>query len=222
MCILPSSLTRGRSCALDYSSFPPVSVCGTVLSSLALDSISRHHDYIRFASTFSPLAHASAREVHLTASLDTLTLGRELPFSRRTSPHASCPRNWKKYRTLDRFPIDYAFPPRLRGRLTRGRLPLPRKPWVFGGRGSHPSFRYLCLHSLLIVLQSPSQVLLLRLYQCSPTNHYLCNESGISVPCLAPIHCLRKNARPVSCYALFQGMAASKPTSWLSVHLHFI
>ena len=33
-----------------------MSVCGTVPESLALDSISRHHDYTRFASTFSPLA----------------------------------------------------------------------------------------------------------------------------------------------------------------------
>ena len=56
VCILPSSLTRVLSCALDYSSFLPVSVSGTVLISLALDSISRHLDYIRFASTFSPLA----------------------------------------------------------------------------------------------------------------------------------------------------------------------
>ena len=200
---MPSSLTRGRSCALDYSSFPPVSVCGTVLSSLALDSISRHHDYLRFASTFSPLAHASAREVHLTASLDTLTLGRELPFSRRTSPHASCPRNWKKYRTIDRFPIDYAFPPRLRGRLTRGRLPLPRKPWVFGGRGSHPSFRYLCLHSLFRFLQDPSRVSLHGPAECSPTSHTLLYEFRASVSCLAPLHCLRRDARPVSCYALF-------------------
>ena len=56
MCILPSSLTRDRSCALDYSSFLPVSVCGTVLNILALDSISWHLDYFHFASTFSPLA----------------------------------------------------------------------------------------------------------------------------------------------------------------------
>ena len=54
--MLPSSLTRDRSCALDFSSFLPVSVSGTVLISLALDSISWHLDYIRFASTFSPLA----------------------------------------------------------------------------------------------------------------------------------------------------------------------
>ena len=58
VCILPSSLTRDRSCALDFSSFLPVSVSGTVLTSLALDSISRHHGYVRFASTFSPLARA--------------------------------------------------------------------------------------------------------------------------------------------------------------------
>ena len=56
VCILPSSLTRGRSCALDYSSHIRVSVYGTVFFSLALDSISRHPDYVRFASTFSPLA----------------------------------------------------------------------------------------------------------------------------------------------------------------------
>ena len=56
VCILPSSLTRGRSCALDYSSFLPVSVSGTVPISLALDSISWHLEYARFASTFSPLA----------------------------------------------------------------------------------------------------------------------------------------------------------------------
>jgi hypothetical protein len=54
--ILPSSLTRGRSSALDYSSFLPVSVSGTVFSSLALNSISRHLDYVRFALDFPPLA----------------------------------------------------------------------------------------------------------------------------------------------------------------------
>ena len=47
-------------------------------------------------------------------------------------------------------------------------------------------------------------------------------ESAASVPCLAPLHCLRAPARPVSCYALFQGMAASEPTSWLSVQAHLI
>ena len=52
--------------------------------------------------------------------------------------------------------------------------------------------------------------------------HTLSMESRASVPRLAPLHCLRGGARPVSCYALFQGMAASEPTSWLSAHPHLI
>ena len=47
-------------------------------------------------------------------------------------------------------------------------------------------------------------------------------DPAASAPCLAPLHCLRAPARPVSCYALFQGMAASGPTSWLSAQAHLI
>ena len=32
----------------------------------------------------------------------------------------------------------------------------------------------------------------------------------------SPVYCRRPSTRPVSCYALFEGVAASKPTSWLS------
>ena len=44
-------------------------------------------------------------------------------------------------------PIDYAFRPRLRGRLTLLRLALSRNPWTFGDRVSHPVYRYSCQHS---------------------------------------------------------------------------
>lgn len=40
--------------------------------------------------------------------------------------------------------------------------------------------------------------------------------------CLIPDYYPRKDPRPVSCYALFEWMAASKPTSWLSVQLHIL
>ncbi len=79
---------------------------------------------------------------------------------------------------MNQFPIDYAFRPRLRGRLTLGRLPLPRKPWAFGGRGSHPSFRYLYLHSLFRYLQRPSQVHLHRHPECSSTINKLIQSFG--------------------------------------------
>ena len=51
-----------------------------------------------------------------------------------------------KYGNINPFPISYAFQPRLRGRLTLGRLPLPRKPWVYGERVFHPFYRYSCQH----------------------------------------------------------------------------
>ena len=52
-----------------------------------------------------------------------------------------------KYRIINPFPISYAFQPRLRGRLTPGRLPLPGKPWVYGERVFHPFYRYSCQHN---------------------------------------------------------------------------
>ena len=53
-------------------------------------------------------------------------------------------------------PIDYAFRPRLRGRLTLRRLALRRNPWSFGERVSHPLYRYSCQHSHFRYLQSRS------------------------------------------------------------------
>ena len=51
------------------------------------------------------------------------------------------------------IPIDYAFRPRLRGRLTLLRLTLSRKPWDFGDSDSHTVCRYSCQHSRFRYLQ---------------------------------------------------------------------
>ena len=50
-------------------------------------------------------------------------------------------------RNINLVPIDYAFRPRLRGRLTLLRLTLSRNPWTFGDRVSHSVYRYSCQHS---------------------------------------------------------------------------
>ncbi len=42
--------------------------------------------------------------------------------------------------------IGYALRPRLRSRLTLGGRTWPRNPRIYGGRDSHPPFRYSCLH----------------------------------------------------------------------------
>lgn len=66
-------------------------------------------------------------------------------------------------------PIDYACPPRLRGRLTLLRLTLSRNPWSFGERVSHPLYRYSCQHSHFRYLQEPSRVSLHQLTERSAT-----------------------------------------------------
>ena len=69
-------------------------------------------------------------------------------------------------------PIDYACPPRLRGRLTLLRLTLSRNPWSFGEGVSHPLYRYSCQHSHFRYLQEPSRVSLHRLTERSATTGY--------------------------------------------------
>ena len=55
-------------------------------------------------------------------------------------------------------PIDYAFRPHLRGRLTLRRLALRRNPWTFGESVSHTLCRYSCQHSHFRYLQPASQL----------------------------------------------------------------
>ena len=109
------------------------------------------------------------------------------------------------------FAIAYAFRPRLRSRLTLFRLTLNRNPWAYGGRVSHPSCRYSCLHFRFQKLHHLSRdgfgaAGMLPYHSGKP-------ESEASASCLMPEYFRCRIARLVSYYALFQGMAASKPTS---------
>ena len=89
-------------------------------------------------------------------------------------------------------PIDYACPPRLRGRLTLLRLTLSRNPWSFGERVSHPLYRYSCQHSHFRYLQEPSRVSLHRLTERSATT---CIAAHPQLRCMAsaPLHFRRKD-----------------------------
>ncbi len=60
-------------------------------------------------------------------------------------------------RTINLVPIDYAFRPRLRGRLTLRGLTLRRNPWTFGDSVSHTVCRYSCQHSHFRYLQRLSR-----------------------------------------------------------------
>ena len=69
------------------------------------------------------------------------------PFQsvKEEQPSRSVTSSWPT--NINVVPIDYAFRPRLRGRLTLLRLALSRNPWTFGDRVSHPVCRYSCQHS---------------------------------------------------------------------------
>jgi hypothetical protein len=62
-----------------------------------------------------------------------------------------------RLRNINRIPIDYAFRPCLRGRLTLRGLTLRRNPWTFGDRVSHSVYRYSCQHSHFRYLQHTSR-----------------------------------------------------------------
>ena len=131
-------------------------------------------------------------------------------------PHSS---DLMQYRNFNLLSIGYVFRPRLRPRLTQGRSALPWKPWIFGLEDSH---LYLATHSgILSSMQStaPFGTASSRM-QCSSTNLLL--DSLVSVARFSPGHFRRRTSRPVSYYALFECMAASEPTSWLSSKSHIL
>jgi hypothetical protein len=199
-----------------------VSVFGTVPRRRALGIISRRHESAIFASQSPmklPFSTQLSTRISLRASspraLDRDYQRPALPLLTRHPISISSRRYW----TMNQFPIDYAFQPRLRGRLTLGRLPLPRKPRAFGERVSHPSFRYSCRHTPFCPLQETSRSPFIRC-QNAPlprTPNRLSVHPRLRYLASAPLDLQRITTRPVSCYALFQGMAASKPTSWMSL-----
>ena len=102
------------------------------------------------------------------------------------------------------IPIDYAFRPRLRSRLTLRRLTLRRNPWTFGEGVSHTLYRYSCQHSHFRYLQDRSRVSLHWLTERSATARFL--EPAASARGLSPVTSSAQEPlfRPVSCYAFFK------------------
>ena len=96
---------------------------------------------------------------------------------------------------------------------------LPRADQLYPGNLRYSAERILTFLSLLIpafslrytpqLLPVPSSRI-----QCSSTNVF--RHSSASVSCFSPGHFRRRTSRPVSYYALFECVAASEPTSWLS------
>ena len=113
------------------------------------------------------------------------------------SPH----RAHAGWRNVDRPAIAFGASLRLRTRLTRGRLASPRKPWPFGGGGSHPPYRYLYLHLPFLTLQHASRQAFYADRNAPLPMHM---HPAASATCLIPDYYPCPVPRPVSCYALFE------------------
>ena len=131
-------------------------------------------------------------------------------------PHSS---GIHQYRNINLSSIGYAFQPHLRSRLPQSRSALLWKPWIFGRKDSHLT---LATHSGILSSKhsTPPYGNASPRFQCSSTNHY--SDSSASVSCFSPGNFRRRTSRPVSYYALFQCVAASEPTSWLSSKSHIL
>ena len=104
---------------------------------------------------------------------------------------------------------------------------LPRADQLYSGNLGYSAWRIPTSISLLIPAFSlpytPQLLTVLLPRVCNaPLPIKLTFNSSASVSCFSPGHFRRRTSRPVSYYALFECMAASEPTSWLSLKSHIL
>jgi hypothetical protein len=218
---LPSSLTRVISLTLVFSTCPPVSVLGTGTSILPRGFSWRHG--CRDSPAVKPAGIAP--RVRTPRRICLPRLATCLPQDDHRLGSLALPRlpigqtdaTW--YGNINPLAIGYAFRPRLRSRLTLSRRTLLRKPWTTSGGGFHPScathagiLTSCCSTGRLRARFSPQE----RSPTAQATRRSLeltASEVDLSpVELSAPEHLTSELLRTLS------RMAASKPTSWLSVH----
>ena len=158
-------------------------------------------------------------------------LRRDSSFGRLASPGSAWAR-YHRYGNINPLSIDYACRPRLRSRLTQGGLAWPWNPWSFGGRVSHPSFAtHACILTRVAstagsprrfprdtTLPYPST----RLDRYPKVPAEPCVNVATSVVCLSPVTLSARNHLTSELLRTLSRVAASKPTSWLSLQLHIL
>jgi hypothetical protein len=136
-----------------------------------------------------------------------------LPDSAWTAAHG--------YGNINPLSIDYACRPRLRPRLTLGGLACPRNPWSIGGRASHSSF---ATHACILT-HAPSTAGSLRGFTQCMTLPYPSTQrvnDAASAACLSPVTLSARDHLTSELLRTLSRVAASKPTSWLSLQPHIL
>ena len=213
---MPSSLTRVISITLVFSTCPPVSVLvrarassleaflGGMASGTRRLTASCHRTSGYAGSDLpKPTPTCLTQDDH---RLSSLSLPRP-PISQMTS-------TW--YRNINLLSIDYAFRPRLRSRLTLSRRTLLRNPWAIGGEDSHLSF---VTHAGILTSHG-STAGFHRRFTAMGTLSYRasCDAPAASVTSLSPVTLSAPEHLTSELLRTLSRVAASKPTSWLSMH----
>jgi hypothetical protein len=153
---LQSSLTSVLTSALVCSTRPPESVCSTVTRFTHLEVFLGSMGSMTSREPKQSLDITSRRSEAVdlpAASAYGLVPGHPTPGSSTLLRHPIVQTLTWWCRNINLLSIVYAFRPRLRYRLTLGRLTLPRNPWAYGERVSHTFYRYSSLHKLFHPLQ---------------------------------------------------------------------
>ena len=137
------------------------------------------------------------------------------------------------YGNINPLSIDYASRPRLRPRLTQGGLAWPWNPWSSGGRVSHPAFAtHACILTRATSTASsrcgfPGDTTLpYPPTHLHTTGHAPVRSSRVSATasavCLSPATLSARNHLTSELLRTLSRVAASKPTSWLSMRPHIL
>ena len=215
---MPSSLTRVISITLVFSTCPPVSVLvraravslEAFLGGMASGTrrlIASWHRTSGYAAPHLPEATPTClpQDDH---RLGSLSLPRP-PIGQMTA-------TW--YRNINLLSIDYAFRPRLRSRLTLSRRTLLRNPWAIGGGDSHPSF---VTHAGILTSHASTAGFRRRFTAMGTLSYRAIVEDhapAASVTSLSPVTLSAPEHLTSELLRTLSRMAASKPTSWLSMH----
>jgi hypothetical protein len=135
------------------------------------------------------------------------------------------------YGNINPLSIDYACRPRLRSRLTLGGTAWPRNPWSFGAIDSHDGF---ATHACILTRMpstTPSQGRFTGHTTLPyPTPHLTPVSPGIGISgidttsavYLSPATLSARNHLTSELLRTLSRVAASKPTSWLSLRSHIL
>jgi hypothetical protein len=191
-------VTSGFACSPPYALTPGQPPPGTA-------TLLRHPTSLPTASSVRGL-RGSPRRSHRFRRLAS-------PGSARTATRG--------YGNINPLSIDYACRPRLRPRLTLGGLACPRNPWSSGGGVSHSSFAtHACI--LTRVASTAGSPRRFARHATLPYPSAQGANAAASAVCLSPATLSARNHLTSELLRTLSRVAASKPTSWLSVQLHIL